>query len=153
MKNQFFLLGFCLLSLFHCQSPDSDTSQDAERESPQTEEGPSDQEPVTNPTEPKVTYEAQGNEPFWTVEIMGEEAIRYTTPEMEVTFPYVPPILSPSSNPSEVYAAKTTEHSLRMVIYTEEDCTDDMSGEAFPNTVQITFDEQNMKGCGKPVQE
>ncbi len=151
MKNQLFLLAFCLLSLLYCQSPDSDKSQATGDESTPAEDVSIPEETVTAPADAKVTYKAQGNEPFWSVEIMGEDAIRYTTPETEVTFPFVPPILSPSSNPSEVYAAKTTEHDLRMVIYTEEGCSDTMSGEEFPNTVEVTFDDRKMSGCGQPV--
>jgi uncharacterized membrane protein len=151
MKNQLALLGFCLFSLCYCQTPSSENENEPAEDTVQIEDAPAADTDNTQEVEAKVTYKAQGNEPFWSIEIMGEEAIRYTTPEMEVTFPFVPPILSPSSNPSEVYAAKTTEHDLRMVIFTEEACTDDMSGKPFPNTVEITFDDQKMRGCGRPV--
>jgi len=152
MKNQLFLLGFCLLTLCHCQSPDGDQGKEPATDTTQVNDA-TPAEPETPAAEARVTYKAQGNEPFWSVEIMGEEAIRYTTPETEITFPFVPPILSPSSNPSEVYAAKTTDHDLKMVIYTEEACTDDMSGEEFPQTVEITIDDRKMRGCGRPVSE
>jgi len=150
MKNQLVLL-ICLLTLTFCQSPDSEGGDTTNDDPNQVEEVNAEEESKKVPDAAQVTFKAQGNEPFWSVEILGEEAIRYTSPETKVVFPFVPPILSPSSNPSEVYAAKTTEHELRMVIYTDEACSDTMSDEDFPNTVEITFNGQKKKGCGRPV--
>jgi heat shock protein HslJ/uncharacterized membrane protein len=97
-----------------------------------------------------VGFYAAGNEPGWTLEIgpeeivfqtnYGQDTYRFPTPEPEVD-PY---------KLRTVYHVRTEGHELFVEILGLA-CADDMSGEKFESTVQITFDGQKHPGCGLTI--
>ena len=94
-----------------------------------------------------VDFYAVGNEPGWKLEIdpdeivfqtnYGEDTYRFPTPESE---------LEPEKLRT-AYRVQSAEHDFIIEIRGIA-CADDMSGEKFESTVQITFDGRKYLGCG-----
>ncbi|MCO6480174.1 MAG: hypothetical protein J5I94_26275 [Phaeodactylibacter sp.] len=106
--------------------------------------------PSSNPAKVETrqaatAYTAMGNEPFWSVQIK-DGGITFRTPEKEpVTYPYQPP---QQRGGQTVFTSKAGNSSIKVLIK-EEPCTDTMSGEKFPYTVEATKDGKTYYGCGK----
>ena len=100
---------------------------------------------AVEPREVATTYTCRGNEPFWAVDIK-EGNITFRTPdEGPIAYPYQVPQQRGSQ---KEFTSKAGSSSLRVVIK-EEPCTDTMSGEPFPYTVEVTRDGKIYSGCGK----
>ncbi len=114
-----------------------------------TKKGPA-APPSANPAKVETrqgatAYTAMGNEPFWSVQIK-DSGITFRTPDKEpVTYPYQPPQQRGSQ---KEFTSKTGNSSIKVLVK-EEPCTDTMSGEKFPYTVEATKDGKTYYGCGK----
>ncbi|MCB0583146.1 MAG: hypothetical protein KDD10_27960 [Phaeodactylibacter sp.] len=90
-------------------------------------------------------YTCMGNEPFWSVQVKGNEIVFRTPEEGPVSYPYQAP---QQRNGHKVFSSKTGGSNIEVVIR-EQGCTDTMSGEKFPYTVEVTRDGKKYRGCGK----
>ncbi len=93
-----------------------------------------------------VTFVSNGNEPFWSVQILENDEIRFQTPETSWT--------APVTDSQEIegqlnYQTETDEHVLKVSIFNEE-CRDTMSGFLFTHTIEVQLnDKPEMYGCGR----
>ncbi|WP_445395979.1 YbaY family lipoprotein [Zobellella sp. An-6] len=91
-----------------------------------------------------VTLRATGNEPGWLLEVSAGQQIRfsYNYGENQLLLP------TPEALPNDAgYRAASADHRIEVSV-SQEDCQDDMSGEAFPYRVLVTLDGQPYRGCG-----
>jgi heat shock protein HslJ len=94
-----------------------------------------------------VDFYAAGNEPGWTLEIGTEEIVFQTNYGQETyRFPTPEPEVDPEKLRT-VYRVQSAGHDLVVEILGLA-CADNMSGEKFESTVQITFDGRTHPGCG-----
>ena len=100
---------------------------------------------AAEPRAPATTYTCLGNEPFWSVNIKEGNIIFRTPDEGPITYPYQAPQQRGSQ---KEFMSKSGNSTLKVVIK-EEPCTDTMSGEPFPYTVEVTKDGKIYSGCGK----
>lgn len=97
-----------------------------------------------------VSYRALGQEPGWLLDIRRGDrfVLHYDNAQKTAEFPYVEP-----THPGEGVAQFTTTadgNTLEVRIrYTA--CHDAMSGQAYPDTVELEFDDRILKGCGRPL--
>ena len=122
--------------------------------SPRSEtEPPALSEPTVDPwTEARdrgVGFRAVGNEPGWSLEIVPGQWIHfiYQYGERELFTPLPEGRTDPESG-RLTYHTVTESHDLRVDIE-EQDCSDTMSGEAFPTTVHVTLGGTLYRGCGR----
>ena len=111
---------------------------------PATPSGPAKPAAV-EPRQAAAAYTCLGNEPFWSVNIKGSDIIFRTPDEGPVTYPYQAP---QQRGKQKVFSSKAGNSSITVTIR-EEPCTDTMSGEAFPYTVEVSRDGKIYHGCGK----
>lgn len=98
-------------------------------------------------------FKAQGNEPFWSVEISASD-IRFKGIEKDNYFnaPHVEPVQAMDAN-VKMYVATTEKGSIRITI-TQEKCVDSMSGINYNYTVTVELTIEKVseptiyKGCG-----
>lgn len=112
-------------------------------------------EEINNQTIPlnESYFKAQGNEPFWSVEI-SSNAIQFKSIEKENYFsaPYVEPIQAMDAN-VKMYRATTEKGSIRVTI-TQNECIDTMSGikYGYSATVELIIGKAKeatvYNGCG-----
>lgn len=86
-----------------------------------------------------------GNEPFWSVQIKGSEITFRTPDEGPVSYPYQAP---QQRGNQQIFSSKAGSSNIQVTIK-EEGCTDSMSGEQFPYTVEVSRDGKIFHGCGK----
>ncbi|MCK7591456.1 META domain-containing protein [Subsaxibacter sp. CAU 1640] len=101
-----------------------------------------------------VYFKATGTEPFWSVTI-SEEMIKFKTPEDSVMTPHTTPARAQDSNVKR-YTVQTESASMTIQIRQME-CTNAMSGEVSPYTVELELKKgsaseySSYKGCGAYV--
>jgi len=102
-----------------------------------------------------IDFKAQGNEPFWSLEIDFDKAMRFTSlnhPE-KLSTP-VPEPAKMMDAPGERYRAVTEAGEL-IVTMLKDSCADTMSGEKFPYKVRVNAklstdtDYTDYEGCGR----
>lgn len=94
-----------------------------------------------------TVFRAQGQEPFWHIEIAGGTPIRFVRlGEDDLLLPLPVPTTDAVSG-ARIYHAATDAHELRVAI-APLPCTDSMSGVSFETTVSVTLDGQVYSGCG-----
>lgn len=93
----------------------------------------------------RTSYTCLGNEPFWSVQVKGNEIIFSTPEEGPLSYPYQAPQQKGSR---KVFESKAGSSTIRVAIE-EVACTDSMSGERFPYTAEITKDGKIYRGCAK----
>jgi len=102
-----------------------------------------------------IDFKAQGNEPFWSLEIDFDKAMRFTSlshPE-KLSTP-VPEPAQMMDAPGERYRAVTEAGELIVTIL-KDSCADTMSGEKFPYKVRVNAklttdtDYTDYEGCGR----
>lgn len=94
-----------------------------------------------------VKFRAIGQEPGWLLEVLRERIeLRYDYGQERASVPLPPRRVDPVSGAS-VYAARTEAHVLEVRI-TPLACSDVMSGESFPSTVEVRLDGREFRGCG-----
>lgn len=120
--------------------------------------------PAERVTEPEETFEgsdapwdaarlagagfrASGNEPGWLVEIYPDSLV-FVTSYGEEHYRF-PDYTATDAEPF-VYEASRGGHEISVTL-TDTLCLDDMSGKPFETTVTIVFDEQTLRGCGRPL--
>lgn len=94
-----------------------------------------------------VDFRAVGQEPGWYIEIDHQRSIRLVWDYMEraATMPTVQPVTSQGRT---TYVA--TNGTVRAnVIIDDRRCNDVMSGDPYPNTVVVTIDGRELRGCGQ----
>lgn len=96
-----------------------------------------------------VDFVAQGQEPFWTVEIDLDKGLHLLGPgvkrEMHTPMPEREVIPNGFRYHAEVESGNLT------IEVRQQTCTDPMSGETFPFTVRCVSNEQEFLGCGQFV--
>lgn len=94
-------------------------------------------------------FDAYGNEPFWHAHIEGN-SLHYTTPEnmegTEVT------VLREDKMGSVSFTGEINEKPFHLSI-TNLDCTDSMSGKAFPYNAVLEMNGQFLSGCAEAAKE
>lgn len=94
-----------------------------------------------------VDFRAQGQEPGWIVEITGDNQLKYIGNYGKDTLTATAP--QPKVNGRRTtYQLSTATHRLKVEI-TDRSCTDSMSGFHFSQSVMVTVDEKNYRGCGR----
>ena len=89
-----------------------------------------------------VTFYANGNEPFWQLEL-DKKNIRFKTPGGDSIYTPLPaPALNTDS--LKVYKGKGITINIRPTA-----CADDMTGYMRPNTVQLQVGDKTYSGCGE----
>lgn len=97
-----------------------------------------------------VSFRATGNEPPWQLELGLATALLSTGYERDLSWYELPP---PEENPAERmtrYEMDNGRSELELTL-SGQPCTDSMSGEAFPTTVQLRIDGRTLRGCGEPL--
>ncbi|MBC9931435.1 copper resistance protein NlpE N-terminal domain-containing protein [Chitinophaga qingshengii] len=91
-----------------------------------------------------VTFTANGNEPFWSLDVEARKIKFYTAAGDSVLATL--PAARPNTDTLKVYTTPQLTVSIRNVM-----CTDDMSGLMRPNTVEVKVKDQTYHGCGEYV--
>lgn len=96
-----------------------------------------------------VDFIATGNEPFWSLEIDLDKSISFKTLQdsTERNTP-VPAPKTTGATGAISYHAKTEAGELTVNILNTS-CTDNMSGELFPHTVEVKINNTSFSGCGR----
>lgn len=99
-------------------------------------------EPTKKVDPSAVTYKALGNEPFWHVDVRGNDLQLFEMADLRVTAPKY--TVEEHADGREY---KSSE--LRLTIkYTP--CSDGMSDRKYPHTAQVEYAKGSFKGCGWP---
>jgi uncharacterized membrane protein len=98
-----------------------------------------------------VSYRAIGQEPPWILEIHREEGFLLSTGYEGIRhqFPYTDPQSDQAQRRSRYVSAAAGESIVITII--GEPCHDSMSGEAFDSRVEIEWNRQMLRGCGRPL--
>ena len=98
-----------------------------------------------------VSYRAIGQEPPWLLEIDRDKGFLLVTRygENRQQFPYVEPVTDTAQRTSS-YASQANGEGITITIR-GGDCRDSMSGEAFSSQVEISWREQQLRGCGRAL--
>lgn len=96
-----------------------------------------------------VALRAVGQEPGWTLDIVPDDRIEFTTNygERRVVMPDPGAAMDGDRT---VYHAVTESADLRVVV-SPEPCADAMSGAPYPLTVEVTLGGQTYSGCGRSL--
>ncbi len=95
-----------------------------------------------------VDYRGQGNEPGWTLEISGQEMVFITNyGQNRYSFLIDGDKAEPESR-NAVYTSTDGTNRIKIRILGKT-CSDDMSGERFETGVEVAFNEQLYRGCGR----
>jgi putative lipoprotein len=94
-----------------------------------------------------IDFRAVGQEPGWYIEIDHERSIRLVWDYMErdATMPAVQPSTTQGRT---TYVATNGTQRIDVVI-DDRHCNDVMSGAPYPNTVIVTIDGRELRGCGQ----
>lgn len=97
-----------------------------------------------------ATFVGSGNEPGWLLAMWPDSVVLVASyGEDTVRFPAVEPEVLPDGR--RLWALEAGGRRLSLAI-SPEPCTDDMSGAAFPATVQYVLDTlATLRGCGTPL--
>jgi putative lipoprotein len=94
-----------------------------------------------------IDFRAIGQEPGWYLEIDDGRSMRlvYDYGERNVV---TPAPVAATDNAGTTYTGKTSTHVVTVIV---EDslCEDVMSGEPSPNTVTVTVEGRELRGCGR----
>ncbi|NOR79651.1 MAG: hypothetical protein GQ529_02275 [Methyloprofundus sp.] len=99
-----------------------------------------------------VDFRALGNEPGWTLELVGDDTIIFSHFYDKIN-KYVFIRSAPEVDQvarKAVYKAKNEEHELSVTI-SGTPCQDSMSGESFESSVTVRLDGKLFNGCGKTL--
>ena len=105
-----------------------------------------------------IDFYATGNEPFWSLDVILEEGLKFTTMSgFELNVPLLEPIKAGEDGSFEFRGE--TEAGAIEIFVTKEDCTDSMSGEFFTHKTSIDAkagadnDFTRYEGCGRYLTE
>jgi len=98
-----------------------------------------------------VTFRGRGNEPGWLLETGPGNRVmlddRYGSVRM--VFPDLAPRTDAATG-ATVYEGRSADHRLKATLIPRH-CTDSMSDETFPYTVELEIDGERRRGCGSPL--
>ncbi|WP_054531151.1 hypothetical protein [Erythrobacter sp. SG61-1L] len=94
---------------------------------------------------------AAGTEPFWSVDIDRTE-LTYTTPENLSSGGVKAPVTRADGAESVLFTANL-EGQILQILVTPGECSDGMSDNSYPWTVERTLGEETAQGCAKPAEE
>ena len=130
------------------------------KEAPQGEplQSPADSLPLEgeDPTAREYSipyFKAQGTEPFWGLNILGDRIVLSRMMGDSLVLPHPEPIRVQDSN-IKMYRSREGDTSMDVII-TQKECTNAMSGEVFPYEVTISYvkgtdgETQVLEGCGE----
>ncbi|MBC9911189.1 copper resistance protein NlpE N-terminal domain-containing protein [Chitinophaga varians] len=89
-----------------------------------------------------ITFTANGNEPFWSLDLEARKISFHTASGDSIVAAL--PAAKPNTDTLKVYTTPQLTVSIRNVM-----CTDDMSGLMRPNSVEVKTKEQTYHGCGE----
>lgn len=92
-----------------------------------------------------VSFRARGNEPFWSIDLVGDE-LRWTTPDTPESAVWSGVTRTDRSSGFDLRATRDGQQI--DVAATRALCRDTMSGMPFPHRVSITLDGLMLQGCG-----
>ncbi|MDC1287397.1 hypothetical protein N8198_05885 [Gammaproteobacteria bacterium] len=98
-----------------------------------------------------ISYRAIGQEPAWLLEIDRQKGFLLVTGygEKRQQFPYVEAVTDKAQRTSR-YTLDSNGEGITITIQ-GRDCQDSMSGETFSSQVEISWREQNLRGCGRAL--
>jgi putative lipoprotein len=98
-----------------------------------------------------VDYRALGQEPAWQLEIRTGTGFLLVTEygENRVEFPYAEPQVNQAEG-STRYESQLDGDNIRITIRGEE-CSDSMSGETFSSKVEVSWQGEMLRGCGRAL--
>lgn len=103
---------------------------------------------TTKPKPPEAPYHAQGNEPGWHF-VIEKGVLNLTTNNGETEAAYS---VTGDETAGSIRNITATNGAGSLNVTIEDTrCTDDMSGEAFAQTVSVAADGQTLTGCGKSL--
>lgn len=94
---------------------------------------------------------ATGTEPFWSVDIRKGE-LTYTTPENLADGGVKAPVSRADGAESVLFTA-TVDGQVLQILVTPGTCSDGMSDNSYPWSVERTLGDQTVLGCAKPAEE
>lgn len=94
---------------------------------------------------PAERLQALGTEPFWSVEITGEQ-LRYSTPENQAGTAFA--AKRTSEGPARVWSG-TLEGKSFVLRIAAGTCSDGMSDTVYPWTAQVAFGDTTLSGCAR----
>jgi len=95
---------------------------------------------LTHPSPPPAPYHALGTEPFWNL-LIDPINLTFTQPDAQ-------PITQRTPNSIIGVAGEIYQTPRINVNVVHARCSDGMSDRSYPDTVQVTVDGQQFKGCG-----
>ena len=95
---------------------------------------------LTHPAPPPAPYRALGTEPFWNL-LIDPINITFIQPDAQ-------PILQRTPNSIIGVAGEIYQTQRINVNIVHARCSDGMSDRSYPDTVQVTVDGREYKGCG-----
>lgn len=97
-----------------------------------------------------VAFRGIGQEPGWLLDIYASDRIvlEWDYGEQRAAFPLPEPTYLVEGQTR--YDVQGEGHDLSVLIR-RFPCQDSMSGEAFPETVEITIDSRTLQGCGRTI--
>ncbi|WP_118857039.1 hypothetical protein [Sphingomonas mesophila] len=96
---------------------------------------------TTPPPPPAEPYRAIGTEPFWDLVITN--TMTFTDRGNDVT-----PVLEPTPRPIHGFAGDIYQTPRIHVNIVHARCSDGMSDRVYPDSVQVTVDGRDYRGCG-----
>jgi putative lipoprotein len=106
-------------------------------------------EPWQEAADRGVDFRAVGQEPGWFLEIDNEKQIRVVYDYAEHQL--IAPVTSPASKGSTVFYDMMVDSQRVLITIEETQCSDAMSGEAFPRSVAVTIGTRTLHGCGREI--
>jgi membrane-bound inhibitor of C-type lysozyme len=97
-----------------------------------------------------VDFRAIGQEPGWYLEIDDGKQVLFVGNYGELQITTQAPAPTKSGAGATTYNIETSAHRLTINVQ-DRPCSDVMSGEQFPSTVNVTVDEKSYQGCGRSL--
>ena len=93
-------------------------------------------------------FTATGNEPFWSLNMSLEKEMTFHLLGGDTITTSTPKGIKLMDVAATSYRVQTKKGLLNVIIFDKE-CINDMSGEAFPKTVEVYLGNKKFNGCGK----
>ena len=93
-----------------------------------------------------VDFRAVGNEPGWSLEIKNDQQLLFIGDYGMQRVMLADPGAQPTSDGRIYHAVSATDDLVIEVI--DRECRDSMSGDAYPSTVNVTWNGRMLSGCG-----
>jgi uncharacterized membrane protein len=96
-------------------------------------------------------FRALGTEPFWNAEV-GKGELKWTTPENQSADGVTVPVVRADGAENALFTATIDGQPLQLLV-TPGACSDGMSDNVYPWTVERTLGEETVQGCAGPPRE